>query len=365
MKILIVQDYLRNGGTERQSVLLANGFAAAGHSCTLLTFRPGGPLAPTVSAGVNRVVLQTLDTGWDWYAPGLGRNARRVDPDIILCMGRMANCYGARLKGHCPRARLIGTLRTGKKLPALFRRTLALAEHIIANSEEAKSVLVTAHHLPRAKVSVIYNSLVFPPQNGAQRNDRLRREQGARPETVVLICVAMFRPEKNQRELVEIVSGLPATLDWQLWLAGEGQAMAPCQQLVIEKKLQDRVKFLGFLRDPSALYEAADIAVHASASESLSNFLIEAQSRGLPVVAYQAQGIRETFVPNLTGWEIARGDRVAFRARIEQLARQTVSAKTRRAETARHFARTTFDSEAQLTRYLGLLSSLVNPSMPT
>ena len=49
MKILIVQDYLRSGGTERQSVLLANAFAAAGHATTLLTFRPGGPLDGTVS----------------------------------------------------------------------------------------------------------------------------------------------------------------------------------------------------------------------------------------------------------------------------------------------------------------------------
>jgi predicted ABC-type transport system involved in lysophospholipase L1 biosynthesis ATPase subunit len=44
MKILIIQDHLRSGGTERQSVLLANAFAAAGHPATLLTFRPGGPL---------------------------------------------------------------------------------------------------------------------------------------------------------------------------------------------------------------------------------------------------------------------------------------------------------------------------------
>ena len=48
MKILIVQDYLRSGGTERQSILLANAFTAAGHPTTLLTFRPGGALDGTV-----------------------------------------------------------------------------------------------------------------------------------------------------------------------------------------------------------------------------------------------------------------------------------------------------------------------------
>ncbi|MFM9091816.1 MAG: hypothetical protein ACKOUK_08765 [Verrucomicrobiota bacterium] len=40
MRLLILQDRLRSGGTERQSILLANAFAAAGHVVTLLTFRP-------------------------------------------------------------------------------------------------------------------------------------------------------------------------------------------------------------------------------------------------------------------------------------------------------------------------------------
>ena len=44
MKILIVQDYLRSGGTERQSVFMATMFAQAGHEGTLLTFRPRGIL---------------------------------------------------------------------------------------------------------------------------------------------------------------------------------------------------------------------------------------------------------------------------------------------------------------------------------
>ena len=50
MKILIVQDYLRSGGTERQTILLANAFAKAEHDVTLITFRPSGPLAANLAA---------------------------------------------------------------------------------------------------------------------------------------------------------------------------------------------------------------------------------------------------------------------------------------------------------------------------
>jgi hypothetical protein len=81
-------------GPSGRAVLLANAFAGAGHAVTLLTFRPGGALAGTVSPAVTRFALQSFDTRLDWYAPGLARFIERQPPDVILCMGRMANCYG-------------------------------------------------------------------------------------------------------------------------------------------------------------------------------------------------------------------------------------------------------------------------------
>ena len=77
MKILVIQDYLRSGGTERQSVLLAGAFSALGHTCTLLTFRPGGPLAATVNPAVAQQTLQPCNTGLDWFAPDLSRTVAR------------------------------------------------------------------------------------------------------------------------------------------------------------------------------------------------------------------------------------------------------------------------------------------------
>ncbi|HTO05256.1 MAG TPA: glycosyltransferase, partial [Opitutus sp.] len=325
MKILIVQDYLRSGGTERQSVLLANAFSAAGHDTTLLTFRPGGALESTVNSGARRIALQTADTTLDWFAPRLADTAQKLQPDIILCMGRMANCYAGGLQKRCRNSSVIATMRTGKPLPWLFRRSLQRVRHVVANSHDARSALIQRHRVPADKISVIHNSLVFPAETSLGRNDELRAQHGATATTTVLLCVAMFRPEKNQRELVETVATFPPALDWQLWLAGDGPARDACEQLVTAHQLQDRVIFPGFLRDPSPLYRAADVAVHASASESLSNFLIEAQAHGLPAVAYSVQGIAETFRPDRTGWEIRRDDRAAFRKRIELLARAPVS----------------------------------------
>jgi glycosyltransferase involved in cell wall biosynthesis len=366
MKILVVQDYLRSGGTERQSVLLANAFAAAGHATRLLTFRPGGALDGTVAKNVQRLVLQSFDTHLDWFAPGLARAVETDPPDVALCMGRMANCWAHAIRNvladRWPHSRVICTMRTGKNLPWLFRKSLGVAHHVVANSADARATLVSRYAVAVEKISVVHNSLVFPPESALWRNEPLRVQHGAKPTTRVMLNVAMFRPEKNQRELIEIAATLPRELDWQLWLAGDGPERAACERLVAERNLGDRVKLIGFIRDPTPLYCAADLAVHASWSEALSNFLIEAQAHGLLAVAYEAQGIRECFMPGRTGWAIARNDRAAFRDTLTRRMSEPAVAHAERSADARAFARKNFDSERQVAAYLELFQKLLPAS---
>ncbi len=360
MKILIVQDRLRSGGTERQSVLLANAFAGARHETTLVTLRPGGQLANTVAANVTHRALQPFDTGLDWLAPGLYRCVTAAMPDVILCMGRMANCYAGGLQERFPTSTVIATMRTGKKLPRLFRRSLGIVRHVIANSHDAKKTLSTDYAVPSERISVIHNSLVFFGTQPDGTRETVRDEIGTTAPTIVMLCVAMFRPEKNQRELIEIAAGFPETFDWNLWLVGDGPARAACEALTAQKNLADRVKFLGWRADPAPLYTAADIAVHASSSEALSNFLIEAQAQGLPAVAYEAQGITECFVPGQTGFAIKRDDRDAFRAKIMQLGDAQTSDRAMLSWQACDFAMSSFDHDRQVEKYLDLFKKLTS-----
>jgi glycosyltransferase involved in cell wall biosynthesis len=191
------------------------------------------------------------------------------------------------------------------------------------------------------------------------RNPALRAELGAGAGTTVLLSVGMFRPEKNQRDLIEIVSALPKAWDWQLWLAGDGPERAACEQLAAAKGLKARVRFLGYQSDPGPLYQAADIAVHASKEEALSNFLIEAQAHGLPVVAAKALGIRECFVEGETGWMVPQGDFPGFLTALALLAADTPAQRAERAEQARAFARTSFDPARQVAAYISLFELLI------
>jgi glycosyltransferase involved in cell wall biosynthesis len=358
MKIIVLQDHLRSGGTERHSILLSREFAATGHESSLVTFRPGGRLA--ASAGAY-TALQPFDTGIDWFGPGLCRRVLGGSPDIVLCMGKTANCFAGRLQDAARSrglgTRVVATLRAGGVLPGLYYKSVRRAAHMVTNSREAADELVTLHGLPRDRVAVIHNSLVFPAGNAA-RNEELRTQLGARAATTVLLSVGMFRPEKNQRALLEIASGFPKNWDWNLWLAGEGPEKAACERLAASLGLSERVRFLGYLQDPDPLYRAADIAVHASKEEALSNFLIEAQSHGLPAVACKALGIQECFIEGRTGWMVAQGDFDGFRAALARLGADSPGERSARAAEARSFARTSFDPATQVRAYIDLFGLL-------
>lgn len=358
MKILIIQDYLRSGGTERHSVFMATTYAQAGHQVTLLTFRPRGVLRLD---GEQQPFafrsLQSFDTGLDWFAPGLLRAAEEAAPHLVLCMGRMANCYAGFVQSRLPQAAVVCTMRTGKLLPWLFVRSLRRCRHIVANSHEAKRVLADVYAIPRSKVTVIHNPLLGFTDETAPRNVALRRYHGANPTTVVMLNVAMFRPEKNQRELIELCARLPGYVDWQLWLAGEGPARKKCERLAHDLGLGGRVKFLDYQSVPTPFYLAADLAVLASQSESLSNYLIEAQLYGLPAVAYDVVGVGECFAPDRSGILINNHDQTAFVAALNRLIREPALRK-RFSDHGRRFAQSNFVPGRQVQAHLNLFREL-------
>ena len=350
LKILLLQDRLRGGGTERQTVFLARAFAARGHATTLLTFRPGGALAgEPAAAGVARLALQPFDTGLDWFAPGLVRRAAALAPDIVLCMGRMANCRAAPLQRALPHAAVVATVRTGKPLPWFYRRGLRAAHHVVANSEFARRTLVAAA-AAGAHCTVIPNALLFP---------ELLDLAPAPATPPVILSVAQFRRGKGQLELLAACAALPRALAWRLEFVGEGPERPRCERAAAQAGIADRVVFHGWQADPVAFYRRASLAAHASAPghESLPNFLVEAQCAGLPVVAGDTDGVAETFRDGETGLLVPAGDSALLAAALAELLGQP-GRRAAMAAAARAWARPCFDPAQQVDAYLALFARL-------
>ncbi|MFQ5784510.1 MAG: glycosyltransferase family 4 protein [Alphaproteobacteria bacterium] len=364
MRILILQDYLRCGGTERQSVHLSRFFHAEGNEVGLLAFRPGGALTGEVPDDVAHRTLQARDTGLNWLAPGLFGAIRELAPDVVLCMGRMANSYAGFIQLRFPDLAVVGTVRTGKALPALNLWSFRLVSGVLTNTTRWRDALI-ARGLDPAKIAVVPNGLTHA-WNGKRRTTvrtKMRRRLAVTPATVVYLNVANFRRGKRQAHLIELFSSLDASGDWQLWLVGDGQQWRRCHRRADRLIDSGRVRFIGHLADPFPCYAAADVAVSTSIEDALPNFLVEAQTLGLPVVATDYGGADEGMRDRGTGFLVGAGDRDEFLEAIRELYRHP-DLRRRLGQQARRFAAENHASERQASRFLEVLRAFYAQAQP-
>jgi glycosyltransferase involved in cell wall biosynthesis len=362
MRILIIQDQLRIGGTERQSLFLARTFEEKGHEAPVLTFRPGGHLQSCEDLeGLSVDVLQGFDSKVSLWAPGLMRRIASKSPDVILCMGRTANCYAGFIQRKFPDTPVVGTLRTGKVLFPLHSWSLGIVRAVLVNSNWWKHRL-QERGVSGARVHVVHNSLLLNRTDGERLmyRQQVRAKYDIGEDTCVFLNVATFRPGKRQRDLLGVFNSLrrrKPDLDWRLWLVGDGKEYNRCKQLAAENGLGTRVRFFHFQKDPFPFYAAADVAVSASREDSLPNFLIEAQATGLPVVAYDCRGVIETCDPGKTGIIIPAGDAAGMEESVIKFTEDRDYRKTF-AEGAPAFARARFSRQPQAESVLSFLKSV-------
>jgi len=90
--------------------------------------------------------------------------------------------------------------------------------------------------------------------------------------------------------------------NFRLVIAGDGRERGKLQQLAREQ-VPGRVIFLGKIprQDMYRFYSAADLFVFPGIRESLGMVFLEAQSCGLPVVAFNNAGVPEAVADGKTG----------------------------------------------------------------
>ena len=77
-------------------------------------------------------------------------------------------------------------------------------------------------------------------------------------------------------------------------IAGEGNDRAMLEKMVIESKLQDKVRFTGFVSAPETLWEKCDLFFFPIRwQEPFGLVGLEAMAHGVPVMAFDLGGVRE------------------------------------------------------------------------
>ena len=110
--------------------------------------------------------------------------------------------------------------------------------------------------------------------------------------------------QKRQRLLVEAVAKLPKEMEWELNLVGEGPTKKSIRQLVVDKGIEEKVTFYGFLEQEKlwGLMKSCHLYVHACDFEGLSKIIIEAMGMGVPVLASDVVPLRDYINDGDTGF---------------------------------------------------------------
>lgn len=342
------------GGLERAVYHLARHLAARGIETVLFTrpatrsgFFPGEVVevryARLPGGGHGRVLDRSLN--YPGFALRVGaRVAERVrtgELQLVHAQGLAALGYGRlRHRDASLKAPLVMNPQgmeehktTGLKrlalarLRRLSREAARLSDRVIATDEATREEVVRLLGIEARRVVVLPNGIdpeeiraATPSDPAHVVRDALPDLEAARP---LLLSVGRLEAYKGFADVLAALRRLHArgalAPSWRWVLVGEGRSAESLRARAAG--LAPHVRLLGRASERvlHALYERADVFVHATRSEGSSLVTLEAMAHGLPVVATRVGGIPDKVRDGETGRLVEPGDVEALGAAIADL----------------------------------------------
>lgn len=176
-------------------------------------------------------------------------------------------------------------------------RSVARADHVLADSEHTRQDLARLLRTPAPKISVLYSG-VSPAFRRVEEGERLaevRARYGLAGPFV--LGLGTIEPRKNLERLIEafgrlVAAGEPHAL---ALVGGQGWLYGPIYERVQALGLADRVHFLGFVPDADLppLYSAAEAFAFPSLYEGFGLPPLEALACGTPTVVSNVSSLPE------------------------------------------------------------------------
>ena len=133
----------------------------------------------------------------------------------------------------------------------------------------------------------------------------------AMPSKPSLVCVGRLCEQKGQLLLIEAAKSLhEQKVDFELILAGDGEMRAEIETLIVQYRLQEKVKITGWISSAEVrnIILASQILVLPSFAEGLPVVIMEAMSLRRPVISTYIAGIPELLIHHENGWLCVAGD---------------------------------------------------------
>ena len=130
-----------------------------------------------------------------------------------------------------------------------------------------------------------------------------------RPKNLTkILYIGRFENEQKNLDMLLNATRILPPKGWQLTLIGDGPYRRVIQQRIRELGHQDRITVLGWHNDPWSLVDEASVLVLTSNYEGFGLVLVEALSRGIPVIATACTGPEDIIQSHQNGWILPVGD---------------------------------------------------------
>jgi glycosyltransferase involved in cell wall biosynthesis len=231
-----------------------------------------------------------------------------------------------------------------------------MCQRVVCNSRAAADSLLAAG-LPGDKLEIIPNGLL--EEAFAACPPAIARQPGV---VRVGVIARMNSTAKNHASFLQAAAQLLRPCpEVEFVLVGDGPLRPGLEKMAAELGIKDKVLFLGERHDIPAVLASLDVSVLISASESLSNVILESMAAAVPVVASNVGGNPELVKDGQTGLLVPPGDGQRLVDALTRLVRDS-GARAQYAAQSREFARAHFHIEEICRRYEQLYSALAKRS---
>lgn len=168
-------------------------------------------------------------------------------------------------------------------------------------------------HLSKKNVQIINNGISIESITKAKAYSK--SDFNLPEDAIIVIQVASFTPQKDQKTLIKAISLLPNNV--HLFLVGQGPTMADNIKLSEAKYISKRVHFLGYRTDVPELLKTANISVLSSHYEGFGLAIVEGMAAGNACIGSNVSGLNEIIKDN--GILFDSGDYFSLKNSIEKL----------------------------------------------
>lgn len=162
----------------------------------------------------------------------------------------------------------------------------------VMNSDDYQ--IAKKYHLGR---KIVYlngmglNTDKFPPVDPEEISD-FKKSLGIEDKKYIFLCVGEFSERKHQKTIIEACELINSD-DYMLIFAGDGSLLEECKILVKEKKLQNKIQFLGHCSEVNLLYRVCDCLISSSRYEGLPFNVMEGLYCGEKVIVTNVKGNKD------------------------------------------------------------------------